>query len=124
MGISSSFLNIKQMLFLDTLIRFFFKIMKINNFRGELTDISAEKVTLKGNTSLSTIPHHVLYTGRSRSTLELSVTVHKIKIDMINTVSKSLISLITRHLSCSLKQLNSWQLPQYEFSDAHISQVL
>ena len=44
---SASFFKIELNVFLDTLIqKIFIKIMKINNFRGELTDISAIKEAL------------------------------------------------------------------------------
>ena len=44
---SASFFKIKYIIFLDTLIqKIFFEIIKINNFRGELTDNSAKKEAL------------------------------------------------------------------------------
>ena len=45
---SASFFKIKLNYFLDTLIQIlFFQIMKINNFRGDLNDISAKKEALE-----------------------------------------------------------------------------
>ena len=49
LGISASFFKIKLNIMLDTLIqKIFFEIIKINNFRGELTDNSAKKEALIG----------------------------------------------------------------------------
>ena len=45
--LSASFFKIKLNIFLDTLIqKIFFQIIKINNFRDDLTDISAKKEAL------------------------------------------------------------------------------
>ena len=47
LAVSASFFKIKLNVFLDTLIQNkLFKIMKINIFQGELTDISAKKEAL------------------------------------------------------------------------------
>ena len=45
MAVSEVFFKIKLIFFLDTLIlKIFFKIIKINNFRVDLSDISAKKL--------------------------------------------------------------------------------
>ena len=76
-----------------------------------------------GATRSSTITHHLLYMRLSQSTLRLLVKVVDIAIALINTVWKMCTSAVTKHLSCSLMQVNSWQLPRYAWLDAHVSRI-
>ena len=43
---SASLFKIKYIFFVDTLIQVFFKILKINDFRGDRSDISDKKGAL------------------------------------------------------------------------------